>query len=455
MLALPAPGVAGFRGHLALFPGKGGADTVWIGGNDAGQAVGQKIKGSVSDFVYFDGMRAHDLTSRLGHGAFVSIDPLGEAVGTTSQGFPLYYNTRTHRKVVLSVKGRATGIANGPMVAVSASDGTAWLWNPISGGTLSLGMATTTAVDPEGDVVGHAPDGNLWFSVPNGTGGASQYELPVPGNFDRINNLRQATGYERQGGTLVQSKTARLVPIELTIPSGTVPSDIASDIKMYPLPSNAKDGVLTGATDIGTVPFGNVGGNDMLIPSLAGIWRRGTFLAIPYRRLLNGLFSGRSLASSISFYVDIGLFGGAITVGGVDVADLFEPDPIDKIIGLRILAHQERWVTSVAETDIVGRLERIHHRLAKNDRVGACVGLYSMHNAIADEQDYAASFPESADANYFIQIYDDLLDGLHDLGDELGCNPHKVDFLTGLLLSVSEAQSPYPGTMLAWSSPTY
>jgi hypothetical protein len=449
-LALPPSAAASSRGHLALFPGKGGADTVWISGNDAGQAVGQKLKGSVSYFAYFDGKRAHILTKQLGRGAFSSIDALGEAVGTTSSGYPVYYDTRSGHKVIGPMPGRATGIAIGPLVAVTLSTGMAELWNPLSGGTLSLGQASTTAVNAWGYVVGHAPDGNLWVSVPNLTGGAIQYEFPVQGSFDRINNLNQATGYERQGGTLVQSKSAQLHPIELTIPRGMLPGNLASGIRMYPLPSYAKDGVLTGATDSGKVLFGNVGSTDALIPSVAGVWRRGTFKKIPYRTLLKGLFRGVPISSAISFYNDIGLFGGEITVKGLDIADLFEPAPIDKIVGLRVLAHQEPWVTFVAENDIVGRLKTIHHFLAEGNSSKACTKLLSLHGDLFDEGSYVYSHYDNSDADYFLAVYDDLLGGLDDLGRELGCDPHFYK----LMLSPNESQSPYPGTALAWSTYT-
>jgi hypothetical protein len=445
VMALPAQAPAA-KSHLLLFPGKGGADTVWISGNDAGQAVGQKLSGSINDFVYFDGKRPHDLTSRLGHGAFVWIDPAGEAAGTTSSGFPLYYNTRTKRKVVLPTPGRATGIGLGPLVAVTLSNGTAELWNPLSGGILALGQASTTGVNASGTVVGHAADGNLWYSVPNGAGGATQTELPVQGNFDRVNNQNVAVGYERTGG--------RLLPVRFKIPSGSsAHTATATGLTVYRLLRGYGDGVLTGINDTNTVAFGNLGHNDTLLPSTAALWPApDRAKKAPLKGMVDGVY--RHFSSEISFYGDTGWWGGAITVTKKDVAYLDEPGPLIKLVGLDLLLFIEKWQHAAWMTDVRGGLEGIRHSLNKGTRRAACRGIYKLHHALQDEHDYLNTYPGGHGADALLNTYDDLLDGLDDLGGELGCSPDFIDYLTHLVLTPSMSQSPYPGTQLSWKSPT-
>lgn len=445
---LPAPSAAAPAGHLILNPGKGGANTVWISGNDAGQAVGQKVTGAVSDFVYFDGKHPHDLTPRLGHGAFSSIDALGDAVGTTSQGLPLYYNTRTGKKVVLQMPGRATGVAIGPLVAVSLANGTAELWNPLSSGTLSLGQASTTGVNAGGIVVGHAADGNLWYSVPNGSGGATQHELTIAGNFDHVSNRSVATGYERVGN--------RILPVRFTIATGTAASAhvATSGLQRYRLPRGAMDGVLIGENDIGTIAFGNVGRSDMLLPSTAVRWAvPSNPIKVPIKGLVRGVYDHFRGASNISFNSDTGWFGGALTVRKVDVAYLFEPRPILKLLGLEKAVLEAKWVSAATETAVRKRLSDIHNLIAKGDRSAACRKM-SLSPLFVDEKAYLAVF-DGADAPVMIDFYDDLADGLWDLARELGCLPELKTAILGNLLSPTDSQSPYAGTPLAWNSQLY
>jgi hypothetical protein len=442
--AAPPASAAGSGGHLLLFPGKGGANTAWISGNDAGQAVGQKLSGNVSDFVYFDANRPHDLTARLGHGAFSSIDALGEAAGTTSSGSPLYYDTRSKHKAILPVQGRGTGIAPGPLVAVTLSNGTAELWNPLSGGTLALGQASTTGVNASGTVVGHAADGNLWYSVPNGSGGATQTELPVQGNFDHVNNQNVATGYERVGG--------RLLPVRFTVPSGaSAHAAVVTGLTVYRLLRGYGDGVLIGINDTGMVAYGNVGRNDMVLPSTAAVW------PVPDRPMklpLKGLVAGvyRHFSSAISLATDTGWRGGEITAKGKDVAYLIEPRVSTKLLGITALVNLVGTSVPVGvRTEVNRGLDAVERLLKHGERNAGCKALRGMHNALNDERDYLEHLGPTLGADSLIELYDGLTDGLRDLGGELGCGT----LITVKLLEPTDMQSPYAGTPLAWKTPSY
>jgi hypothetical protein len=424
--------------HLFLFPGKGGAATVWISANNAGQAVGQKLKGSVDDFVYFDGTRAHDLTPVLGHGAFSSIDQLGEAAGTTSQGFPVYYDTRTGRKAILGTQGRATGIALGPLVAVTLPNGSAELWNPLTGATLSLGDPNTTGVNAWGTVVGNS-NRDLWYSVPDGHGGAVQHTLPTWGNFDHVNELNVATGYrDVKGG---------IKPISYDIQSHKLTN--------YKLPKGFSYGVVTGENDSGTIAYGNAFRNkhDLKTSKSVGVtWtspRRP--MEIPYDKYLRGFpFTGQSAVSAVT---DSAIAVGEVTIGHNEVADIRRPPTDEKLVGLKKLVIRS-WLDQSEKIDVYSRLVRIQKLTEQQKNDAACAGIKDLVRAVQAEA-FLVALEAGPFASYDLALYDDFVTGVEELGRELGCPPSLGASLKGLELAPKDSQSPYAGTPLAWNSPVY
>jgi hypothetical protein len=402
--------------HLFLFPGKGGADTVWISANDAGQAVGQKLKGSLSDFVYFDGKHAHDLTTLLGPGAFSSTDQLGEFVGTTTSGEPLYFKRDTGQRVTLGAPGRATGIALGPLVAVTLSNGTAELWNPLSDATLSLGDATTTGVNAWGTVVGNN-HGYLWYSVPDGHGRAVQRTLPTWGNFDHVNELNVATGYRDVAGGIK--------PVSYDIQN--------QKLTNYKLPKGFVYGVVTGENDSGTIAYGNAFRNkrDLKTSKSVGVtWSSpGRPMEIPYDKFLQGFhFTGQSDVAAVT---DSAISVGEVTIRQNEVADLLKPRTDQKLVGLRHLVTRG-WVDIQTKTAIYSDLVQIQKSISLDQNDRACTRIDELVGDLyADGADLSRNAGDFA-AVYFA-LYDDLDAGLWELARELGC-PSTLDSKLEILL---------------------
>lgn len=419
------------RYALTRFAGRGGADVVWLSANDAGMAVGEKaLRNGTTDPTWFDGRRGHDLVGTLGHGAFASIDPFADSVGFAgvSSLTALFYRPGTGR-ILGPAGGEATGVTLGPLAAVTVPGPTgttqAELWAPLTGRTQVIGPGRTTGIDPYGDVVG-TDAGHLWYATPDGSGGTAVHVLTQLGTFTHVNALRLAVGYITQGG---RPRT----PVELDIASG--------DLHLLRrLPGYGYESLTTiDDTDkIGGVAFRN-----------ATALRRGlgvAFYQLPGRgpQLVGGLWQGR-LARGEQFaglgaITDGWLVFGALQRRGLDIGYLLAPPEIRKLLDMADLADDLPWYAVDGHTAILDQLAAMQDHLRHNQVSEACDHLADLHDDLNAEADYLEN-RFGSDAADEIDIYDDLVDGLDELDDELGCLPP----LHYDPVEPSAQQMPYPG----------
>jgi hypothetical protein len=209
--------------------------------------------------------------------------------------------------------------------------------------------------------------------------------------------------------------------------------------------------VLTGITDTGATAYGNVGRNDMVLPSTATLWPAPNRpMKVPLKGLVAGLY--RHFSSAISFATDTGWLGGEITAKGKDVAYLVEPLVSAKLLGITGIVNLVGQSVPVGvRTEVNRGPDAVEGLLKHGERHAACRALRGLHNALNDERDYLETLGVVQGGAELFELYDDLIDGLRDLGSELGCGT----LVTLKLLEPSDSQSPYAGTPLAWKTPTY
>lgn len=406
---------------VLLTPGPAGADTAWTSGNDRAEGVGQLVIGGASHFGLFDGRRALDVTKKLGGaGAFASIDQLGQAVGTTyrlGKPHPFFHDFRTGREATLSLPGRATGIANGPQVSLTLENGNGAIWNPALHSLLEFGPFTTTGINASGYVVGHLPNGDLGFAMPNGSGGVQMQDLGIQGSFNRVSLGNVATGYETQG--------KRIVPIEFDL--GTW------KLTQLELPPGYRVGTAIGMTDTGKVAFGNVFKSPGALDASHGVPVEWTSPGHP--RPLPGLslrIDGNRYGF-VTFVGDTGIsFGGL--VGRRDVGFVAFPPPLAKLRGLEELALD---LGGALKDQVAPEIFQLRQLLGEGKGKKACEKIRKLGPEFED----VAEFLEDQ-LGFFaaaqVAGFDDLSDGLFDFALEAGCPPTPLP-----LASPSPSQYPY------------